>query len=134
MKNKNDFEFNYSAPTLEERKKIESIRNSYLNKNNSPNSLGYLRKLDNKVKSIPQIVGLVFGTVGVLVFGLGLAMILEWFLYLWGVVVCVIGLVPMLLAYPLNIKATKILKDKYQEEIITLSNELLSTTDETKKE
>ena len=53
MKNENDFEFNYSAPTAEERKEIESIRNSYLlQEKKTPSKLDVLRKLDWKVRNI----------------------------------------------------------------------------------
>ena len=51
------FEYNYSAPTSEERQEIESIRNQYLPKNEVEIKLETLKKLDNKVKNIPLIFG-----------------------------------------------------------------------------
>ena len=129
MKNNNDFEFNYSAPTTQERREIESIRNSYLTQNKSTDKLSHLRKLDNKVKNTPVILSLILGVVGILIFGLGLSMILEWTLYIWGSMVCAVGLIPVSLAYPTYLKATKILKEKYSEEILKISDELLNPTD-----
>ena len=129
MKNNNDFEFNYVAPTTEERKEIESIRNSYLGKSKKEDKLAYLRKLDNKVKNIPVILSLILGIVGTLIFGLGMAMILEWEILIWGIVVMAVGLVPTLFAYPMFKLSTQKLKEKYADEILQLSNELLNHTE-----
>ena len=121
----NHFKYNYSAPTSEERKEIESIRNSYIPKNNVNEKLTRLRKIDGKVKDTPVLVSLIIGIVGLLIFGLGLAMILEWNILAWGIVVAVVGMVPIFLAYPIYIKMDKKLKNKYTEEILKLSDELL---------
>ncbi|MFQ6772860.1 MAG: hypothetical protein ACLRFG_00080, partial [Clostridia bacterium] len=86
MKN-NDFEYNYVAPTSEERKEIESIRNAYIKPTASSGKLEKLRRLDFKVKNTPIIVALVMGVVGILTFGVGLTMMLEWNIILWGIVV-----------------------------------------------
>ena len=124
--NKNDFEFKYSAPSSEERKEIESIKKSYLPKTDEENKLELLRKLDYKVKSIPVLFSLVLGIIGALIFGLGMAMILEWNIILWGVLVCSLGVFPMSFAYPLNLKLSKKMTDKYAQKIINLSDELLN--------
>ena len=125
MKNKNDFEYTYTAPTLEERKEIESIRNNYLNHSYTPTKLDKLRKINNKVKNIPLIVSLILGICGILIFGLGLTMMLEWKIYIWAIVVAIIGLVPTISAYPVYLKTHKNLKNKYSDEILKLSEELL---------
>ena len=126
MKNKNEFEFKYVAPTATERKEIESIRNSYSAKAPaSSTKLERLRKLDSIVKNVPVAFSLATGVFGLLLFGLGLAMVLEWNLLAWGIVVACIGCVPMFLAYPIHIKIFKSLKEKHSEEILKLSNELL---------
>lgn len=121
----NDFIFSYSAPTIEERKEIESIRKNYTKPTAEENKLERLRKLDFKVKNIPIIISLILGIVGTLIFGLGLSMILEWYIVLWGVIVCIVGLFPIFFAYPAYRKQTKKLKSKYSEEILSLSDELL---------
>ena len=126
MTNNNDFEFKYSAPTSEERKEIESIRNSYIPKQKPTTKLQQLRKLDNKVKNIPTMFSLIIGIVGTLVFGLGFAMILEWQITIFGVIVSVIGIIITIFAYPLHIKIEKYVKNKYSEEILKLSEELLN--------
>ena len=132
MKQKNDFEFNYSAPSSEERKEIESIRNSYLAKSSSvDNKLETLRKLDSKVKNTPTMIALIIGIVGTLIFGLGMTMVLEWNLAIWGVVVGTVGAVPISMAYPVFKLTHKKLKNKYSSQILKLSEELLG--DESKK-
>jgi magnesium-transporting ATPase (P-type) len=126
MTEKNDFEFKYSAPTTSERREIESIRNSYMPKTQQTSKLHKLRALDNKVKSITQAISIACGTIGILIFGLGLTLFLEWQQIVWGIVVGIIGLVPVGIAYPIFSYISKKLKNKYGEEIIKLSNELLN--------
>lgn len=126
MKNKNDFEYKYVAPTSSERREIESIRNSYMPLDESQTKLNLLRKLDDKVRNIPTIISLILGVIGILLFGLGLTMILEWKIYLWGAIVGVIGLIPTSIAYPIFVKTKKYLKNKYSKQIIELSDELLN--------
>lgn len=123
---KNDFEYKYSAPTSQERREIESIRNSYLNKPKGSDKLTRLRKLDSLVKNIPITISLIVGIVGLLIFGLGLAMVLEWNIMVWGIIVSVVGLVPISLAYPINNATEKYLKNKHSDEILKLSEELLN--------
>lgn len=124
MKN-NDFEFKYTAPTSEERREIESIKNRYLAQN-KPSKLEYLRRLDRKVKNAPTLISLIIGLVGVLIFGLGLTMVLEWELWIGGIVVSCVALIPMLIAYPIYLKVGQKLKNKYSKEILEISEELLN--------
>lgn len=126
MGNENKFEYRYTAPTEAERKKVESLRREYANETVSEGKLERLKRLDNKVKQFPMMVGISLGVIGTLIFGLGLAMILEWGIHVWGTVVAVIGLVPICLAYPLYKQIFEIRKKKYGAEIIRLSDEILS--------
>ena len=122
----NEFKFKYSAPTNEERKEIESIRNSYLMPKKKMSKLDILRKLDGKVKNFPLIMSLIVGIVGTLIFGLGMAMILEWNIMIWGIVVCIVGATTCGFAYPVFILSTKKMREKYSSQIIKLSDELLN--------
>ena len=126
MENKNKFEYTYTAPTEAERKKVESLRREYANEAVSEGKLERLKRLDNKVKQFPMIVGISLGVIGTLIFGLGLAMILEWGIHVWGTVVAVVGLVPICLAYPLYKQIFGSRKKKYGAEIIRLSDEILN--------
>lgn len=122
---KNKFEFNYSAPSEAERKEIEGIRRQYLDK--PPESkMDRLRRLDRKVKGVSMAIGISLGVVGILVFGLGLTMILEWGKLAFGAIVALAGAVPVGFAYPAYNAVFKKQKKKYKEEILQLSSELLS--------
>lgn len=121
-----NFEYKYSALTEEERAETEYIRSQYLEKNEKEEKLDKLRSLDGKVKNIPTIFGLVLGIIGTLIFGLGIAMILEWNITIWGVVVGIIGLCVAGIAYFIYEYVRSYLINKYSEEIIDISNELLN--------
>ena len=125
-KNKN-FEYSYSAPTDLERKEIESIRRQYQEQpvNDREEKLKRLRKLDNFVKNSANVTALVLGFLGTLIFGLGMTMVLEWDLVVWGIVVGAVGLTPILIAYPVYGLVLRRNKERYGEEILRLSEELL---------
>lgn len=132
---KTGFEYTYSAPTEQERKEIESIRRQYQAQpvSDREEKLNRLRKLDSFVKNSATTVALTLGLVGLLIFGLGMTMVLEWELYIWGVVVGAVGLTPIMIAYPVyNLMLNKN-KEKYGEQIIMLTEELLNDKNEKKK-
>lgn len=119
------FEFKYSAPDEKERAEIKNIRSRYEDKTEFESKLERLRKLDGIVKNVPKAISISLGIIGVLIFGLGLSMILEFNMAMWGVIVAIIGVVPTVLAYPINKVALKALKGKYGEEILKITEELL---------
>lgn len=124
------FNYTYSAPTESERMEIESIKNQYIQK--SPHEEKYIKikKLDNIVKNVPTCVSLIVSIAGLLVFGLGFTLILEWNKLILGIGICLVGVVLMIVAYPLYTKTLAILKHKYGEQIIKLSEELLNENNE----
>lgn len=126
MENK-EFSYTYVAPTDSERREIESIKNQYLcEEKKEETKLQRLRRLDSKVKNTPTILSLCFGVIGTLIFGLGLTTVLEWDKLLLGAAIMAIGIIPMLLAYPIYKWSLKSGKKKYGGEIVKLSEELLN--------
>lgn len=125
----NQFNFRYTAPTEEERKEIDSIRRQYSPQEQTETKIERLRRLDSLVKNTAIIWALVLGVLGTLLFGLGLTMILEWNIWLWGIVLMIIGSVPMAIAYPVYKSVLKKYKNRYGEEILRLSEELLNESD-----
>jgi len=122
----NKFNYTYKAPNESERMEIESIRRQYSKATKEESKLDKLRRLDKSVKNAGTVLPLVIGIIGTLIFGLGLTMILEWNLILWGALLMLIGAVPTALAYPLSLRLTKLYKEKYGDEILSLSEELLA--------
>lgn len=122
------FNFKYSAPTEAERKEIDSIRRQYAPSNQSETKIERLRRLDSLVKNSAIIWALCLGIIGSLIFGLGLTMILEWNILFWGILLCAVGSIPMLIAYPVYKWVLDKNKKRYGEEILKLSEELLNQT------
>lgn len=122
---KENFSYRYSAPTEEERREIESIRRTYMPADGAQNNLARLRRLDAKVRHTASAVSLSIGVAGTLIFGLGMCMILEWSMTIAGVAVSVVGAAVAAVAHPVFVAATKRIKQKYADEILSISAELL---------
>lgn len=120
------FEYSYSAPTELERREIASIKKQYELGGMKDTKLSRLRKLDAFVNNSAMAVGISNGVIGLLIFGLGMAMVLEWKLYLWGIIVALFGIIPLSAAYPVYKLVLNKNKKKYGSEILRLSEELLS--------
>lgn len=120
------FEYKYNAPTQEEKDEINKILNNYLPKDEKKSKIDILRKLDFKVKNNPMIFGLSCGIIGTLIFGLGLTCVLEWSLLVLGIIISTVGLFVIIIAYPLYNKLHSYYKNKYKDEIIKISKELLN--------
>ena len=123
-----EFKYTYSAPTAEEKKAILKIQSQYLPKecDTKDEKMIKLKKLDGKVKAPAKAVSSIMGVIGFCCFGLGMSMALEWQMILWGAILGIVGLVLMAFAYPVfnNILAKD--KEKYAEQILELSQDLLS--------
>ena len=104
----NQFHYTFSAPTENERKQIENILRQY---DNAPakeeDKLEKLKQLDALAKRQSNVIPLVLGVVGCLIFGLGLTMVLEWNLLILGIIVSFVGSIPMALAYPVYLYTLK---------------------------
>ena len=102
---KNKFEYTYSAPTEEERAEIESIRRGYLSPEpgGDGGKLARLRKLNARVKNAAVCAGLTA-----------------------GIVLSLVGILPMAAAMPLYKFVLGRGRKKYGEEILRLSEELLN--------
>lgn len=120
-----DFKYEYSAPTDSERKEIISIRNEYVSASGGTSVVEKLRAMHKRVKTVPRAISIIIGVLGTLVFGGGMAMFLEWNYTVSGVIVGVIGFLIAVLAYPTFKLLIKLMKNKYGDKIIELSNEIL---------
>ncbi len=121
---KEPFRYSYSAPTRQERREILEIRNDYLPPAEK-SDIEQIRALDKRTKTFPRILALCLGIVGVLVFGTGFTMLLEWAIYLWGAVVAAVGVALMVVAHPVYTHILNRNKAKYGPEILRLSQKAL---------
>ena len=129
MEEQNKFEYTYSAPTETERREAEEIRKRYQTEPQVGDKLAQLKALDKKAKQPPLILSLTIGILGTLIFGGGMATVLEInFPYheIVGVAISAVGLVPVALAYPIYRIFAKKSKEKYKDEILRLSDEILN--------
>lgn len=127
---KNNFNYSYTALTQTEKQEIESIKAKYETHESSAEVLE-LKKLDNKVKRTPRAVALTIGILGTLIFGTGFSMILEWNLMLFGSIVAILGIILVIIAYPIYNRLRGRLKKKYGKKIIKLSEQILMQSNET---
>ena len=123
--NDKEFKYTYSAPTEAERREIERIQRQYKSKTEKEIKLQRIRRLDAFVQNFSVILALVLGIMGTMIFGLGMSMILVWNITAVGIIVCIVGSVPAIAAYPVYLITLKKNKEKYGEEILRLSEEIL---------
>lgn len=123
---KQTFTFTYSAPTEAERTEIEQIRRQYLPAGQAAEKLERLRSLHARVMRAPKIAAALLGTAAVLIFGLGLTMVLEWRIYVWGSLVAAAGVAVAAVVYPVRKAILNRSKARYGGEILALGKELLN--------
>ena len=133
MENKDrnvSFSYVYSA---EEQDEIRKIRKKYEFRKEDP--ISRIRKLDNSVTQKATAISLVFGVVGVLIMGSGMSFIMTdlgsiigmsgnitWIL---GMLTGVMGLILVVLAYPMYNNVLKKEREKVASEILELTEELM---------
>lgn len=118
----NTFNYNYSAP---QNREVEHIRRKYMP--HEENKLETLKKLDLRVQTAGLIEGLCVGTIGALVFGIGMCFFLEVFAGVaWlSAIFMIIGTLIMIPAYPIYKRIARKTKAKLTPEILRLSDEIM---------
>ena len=111
---------------------VQKIRTQYTEKENT--ELDALRELDRKVKRPANVFSYVFGSISAIIMGAGMSLVMTDIgatvgienPMMPGIVVGVIGLVLAIANYPVykNILASR--RKKYADEIITLSDKIMS--------
>lgn len=131
MEENKGFQYVYSA---EEQEELKSIRDKYTDTPKEESKIDRIRRLDKKVGEKAQIVALMFGIIGALIFGAGMSLIMTEigaFLgtMVWRIVVGVgLGIIGGALAgvaYPMYKYTLKKEKKKVAPEIIKLTDELI---------
>lgn len=117
----NTFHYTYSA---KENQEVLRIRKKYLPHEES--KIEELKRLDNLVQSAGITESLMIGVCGCLLFGLGMCLAMKIIGHaVWlGVLLGLIGMVVMLMAYPIYRRSFIRAKAKYTPRILELSAEL----------
>lgn len=123
-KNKDKFDYSYSAPDSEEKRWIESIRRQYLPEDEHDAKIAAIKAMHKKVKGMPKCVSVCIGVAGTLILGVGMSMCLQWNQIIGGIIVGLFGMAVMILAYPIYQLLLERGKKKYGESIVRLADEL----------
>jgi hypothetical protein len=111
---------------------VEKIRTKYVEKQEG--SLDELRKLDKKVKRPAEVFAYIFGSIGAIVMGAGMSLVMTDIaatlglgdMMIPGIVIGVVGMVLAIINYPIYKGILSSRKKKYAERVLELSNKILS--------
>ena len=118
---KEAFNYTYSAKQQEE---VKRIRDKYIPK--EEDKMEQLRRLDESVTQKGMIISLIVGVIGALILGIGMCCTMVWEeLFIPGIIIGLVGIILVLLAYPLYVNITKKEREKIAPEIIRLTDELM---------
>ena len=120
----NTFSYQYSA---KENAEVQAIRKKYLPRSES--KLEELKRLDEAVQASGMVESLCAGIGGLLMFGLGMCLAMQVIgsglvMMVVGILIGIIGIVGMLIAYPVYRKVFAATKEKYAPRILQLAEEL----------
>ena len=119
--NKNDQEF-----------LVQKIRTQYTEKEHS--CLDELKELDTKVKRPANIFAYIFGSVGAIVMGSGMSLVMTDIgeklgissSMVPGIVIGVVGMIMAIVNYPIYKRVLGSRRKKYADEIVELSNKIIN--------
>ncbi|MCM1306629.1 MAG: hypothetical protein NC037_03120 [Bacteroides sp.] len=132
--NSDGFDYSYSSPDSEEKRWIESIRQEYLPREEHDAKVAEIKKLHKKAKKVPSAIAVCIGIVGTLILGTGMALTLEWNQMVAGIIVGLVGMVIMLLTYPIYQYMITRGKKKYGDKIVKLADDISRLLGKTEKE
>lgn len=112
--------FNYTYSTKEQ-KELEAIKNKYTTKEEKkPSNYDKIKKLDKKPTKVATTCALIIGISSSLFLGGGMSLVMILGDMFLGILVGMIGLVGMLLSYPLYKLVYKVIKNEVKDEILEL--------------
>lgn len=116
------FQYTYSARDQEE---LKRIRNKYVPK--EENKMDQLRRLDARVTQKATMNAIIVGVIGALILGIGMCCCMVWLdsVFVFGIVIGVIGLMVAALAYPVYMRTLKKEKERVAPEILRLADALM---------
>ena len=127
-KNQETFSYTYSA---QQQKEVQNIRKKYLPP--EEDKMERLRKLHYSATQKAQIWALVLGVVGALIMGTGMSLVMTDIgkivgltnALIPGILIGIIGMIPVVFAYPTYNRVLKKERQRIAPEILRLSDELM---------
>lgn len=122
IKNKDTFQYTYSAQEQEE---LQQIRSKYLPKEES--KMDKLRRLDAGTSQKASLFSLIVGIIGALILGLGMSCCMVWAgpWFVPGIVIGIVGIGLICLAYPLYLRVLKKEQARIAPMVLQLTEELM---------
>ena len=113
---------------------VQKIRTQYTEKEHT--QLDALKELDKKVKRPANVFAYMFGSIGAIVMGCGMSLVMTDIGSVIGItspmfpgiVIGIIGLVVAIINYPIYKRMLNSRKKKYADEIIKLSDSIMKNT------
>lgn len=123
MEHQDTFRYTYSAKEQEE---VKRLREKYAPRPAEPeDKLTALRRLDEGVTQKAMTVSLTLGVISTLVFGTGMCCAMVWNNLFLGIPVGLVGMLGVVLAYPLYNRILKKERARIAPEVLRLTDELL---------
>lgn len=112
---------------------VQKIRTQYMEKDSSEKELDMLRELDAEVKCPANVFGYVFGSIGAIVMGAGMSLVMTDIgtvigmenTMVIGIVIGVIGMIMAIVNYPIYKKILTSRREKYADRILKLSEKIM---------
>lgn len=128
------FTYTYSAEEKDEARRILAAYAPDAEAPDEESSMAQLRALDRATRRPGKMAGWILGTVGVLVMGGGMSMTLTRptidAVSVWGIVIGVVGIVLVILAYPLCNRITRRMRERNAPKVRALAERMLDGEDE----
>lgn len=122
--NRNDTEF-----------MVQEIRTQYTAKSSEESNLDALRKLDAKAKRPANVFGYVFGSIGAIIMGAGMSLVMTDIGAMLGIsntmplgiAIGIVGMVMTIVNYPIYKAILTSGKKKYADRILSLSEKIMES-------
>lgn len=113
---------------------VQKIRTQYMEKDDSQKDLDLLRELDAEVKRPANLFGYIFGSIGAIVMGAGMSLVMTDIgaaigisdPMIPGIVTGVFGMVMAIINYPIYKAILASRKGKYADRILQLSERIMN--------
>lgn len=113
---------------------VQKIRTQYMEKDDSQKDLDLLRELDAEVKRPANLFGYIFGSIGAIVMGAGMSLVMTDIgaaigisdPMIPGIVTGVFGMVMAIINYPIYKAILASRKEKYADRILQLSERIMN--------